>query len=440
MSATTLNTTLREQVRTTRDAAIKLAVLPTDVKNAALAAIADAVEARSDEILGANQQDLAAAAVMVEGGSLSAAAYARLKLTPDKIATMAAGVRDVMRLADPVGELHWSRELDTGLVLHRKSTPLGVLGIIFESRPDAVTQISSLALKTGNGVVLKGGKEAVNSCRMLVQVIHSALAANGISTASVTLLTTREETRALLALDDLVDLVIPRGSNSFVRYVQDNTKIPVLGHADGICHAFVDRAVDFAKAVPLVVDSKVNYPAACNALETLLVHADVAAEFLPKVLTALQAEGVEVRGCDRSQAITNMPAATDSDWETEYGELVLSVKVVDSLANALTHIETYGSRHTEAIFTEDSATAEKFMNSVDAAGVFHNASTRFSDGFRYGFGAEVGISTQKLPPRGPVGMEGLVTYKYLLEGDGHIVATYSGSDAKPFTLRDLPLS
>ncbi|MEM8717138.1 MAG: glutamate-5-semialdehyde dehydrogenase [Cyanobacteria bacterium P01_G01_bin.4] len=439
MSATTLNTTLREQVRATRQAALKLAVLPTDVKNAALAAIADAVETRTDEILAANQQDLAAAAVMVEEGSLSAATYARLKLTPDKIATMAAGVRDVMRLADPVGELHWSRELDTGLVLHRKSTPLGVLGIIFESRPDAVTQISSLALKTGNGVVLKGGKEAVNSCRMLVKVIHSALEAQGIPTASVTLLTTREETRALLALDDLVDLVIPRGSNSFVRYVQDNTKIPVLGHADGICHAFVDRAADLVKAVPLVVDSKVNYPAACNALETLLVHADVAEQFLPQVLTALNAVGVEVRGCERSRAIADMPAATNSDWETEYGELVLSVKVVDSLTDALAHIETYGSRHTEAILTEDTATAEEFMNSVDAAGVFHNASTRFSDGFRYGFGAEVGISTQKLPPRGPVGMEGLVTYKYLLEGDGHIVATYSGSDAKPFTHRDVPL-
>ena len=439
MSATTLNTSLREQVRATRQAALKLAVLPTDVKNAALAAIADAVETRADEILAANQQDLAAAAVMVEEGSLSAAAFARLKLTPDKIATMAAGVRDVMRLADPVGERHWSRELDTGLVLHRKSTPLGVLGIIFESRPDAVTQISSLALKTGNGVVLKGGKEAVNSCRMLVQVIHSALEAQGIPAASVTLLTTREETRALLALDDLVDLVIPRGSNSFVRYVQDNTKIPVLGHADGICHAFVDRAANLTKAVPLVVDSKVNYPAACNALETLLVHADVAEQFLPQVMDALHPEGVEVRGCDRSRAIADMSAATNSDWETEYGDLVLSVKVVDSLTDTLAHIETYGSRHTEAIFTEDAATAVEFMNSVDAAGVFHNASTRFSDGFRYGFGAEVGISTQKLPPRGPVGMEGLVTYKYLLEGDGHIVATYSGSDAKPFTHRDLPL-
>ena len=374
---------------------------------------------------------------MVTEGSLSAAAYARLKLTPNKIVTMAAGVRDVMRLADPVGKLHWSRELDQGLVLHRKSTPLGVLGIIFESRPDAVTQISSLALKTGNGVVLKGGKEAVNSCRMLVEVIHSALEVRGIPTASVSLLTTREETQALLALDDLVDLVIPRGSNSFVRYVQDNTKIPVLGHADGICHAFVDRSADLAKAVPLIVDSKVNYPAACNALETLLVHADVAAEFMPRVLNALQAEGVEVRGCDRSRAIVEMVPACDVDWETEYGDLVLSVKVVDSMADAIAHIEEYGSRHTEAIVTEDAAAAQDFMNSVDAAGVFHNASTRFSDGFRYGFGAEVGISTQKLPPRGPVGMEGLVTYKYLLEGDGHIVATYSGTDARSFTHRDL---
>ena len=437
MSATTVNTTLREQVQATRQAALKLAVLSTETKNAALAAIADAVDARKEEILAANQQDLEAASVMVSEGSLSAAAFARLKLTPDKISTMSAGVRDVMKLDDPVGALHWSRELDTGLVLHRKSTPLGVLGIIFESRPDAVTQISSLALKTGNGVVLKGGKEAVNSCRMLVEVIHSALETQGIPTASVSLLTTREETRALLALDDLVDLVIPRGSNAFVRYVQDNTKIPVLGHADGICHAYIDRAADLAKAVPLVVDSKVNYPAACNALETLLVHAEVADEFLPQALTALQAEGVELRGCDRSRAIADMVPATDADWETEYGDLVLSVKVVESMAEAIAHIEQYGSRHTEAIVTEDTTAAETFLNGVDAAGVFHNASTRFSDGFRYGFGAEVGISTQKLPPRGPVGMEGLVTYKYLLEGDGHIVATYSGADARSFTHRDL---
>ena len=438
MSATSaLNISLREQVQATRQAALHLAVLPTDVKNAALDAIATALEARSEDILAANALDLAAASKMVAQGTLSAAAYARLKLTPTKIAGMAAAVRDVMRLEDPVGRQQWARELDEGLILRRKSTPLGVLGIIFESRPDAVTQISSLALKTGNGVVLKGGKEAVNSCRMLVDVIHSALEVQGIPTASVTLLTTREETRALLELDDLVDLIIPRGSNAFVRFVQDNTKIPVLGHADGICHLYVDSAADLAKAVALAVDSKVNYPAACNALETLLVHADIAAAFLPQVVSALQAVSVEVRGCDRTRAAIDVVAASDADWETEYGDLVLAVKVVDSFDEAIAHIETYGSRHTEAIATEDETVAETFLNAVDAAGVFHNASTRFSDGFRYGFGAEVGISTQKLPPRGPVGMEGLVTYKYFLEGDGHIVATYSGADARPFTHRNL---
>ncbi|WP_369791889.1 glutamate-5-semialdehyde dehydrogenase [Synechococcus sp. PCC 7336] len=433
-----LDLPLREQVQATRQAALRLALLPTEIKNTALEAIAAAVETRTDEILAANAKDLAAASDMLAKGALTAAAYARLKLTPDKIGTMAAGVRDVMKLTDPVGQVQWSRELDEGLILHRKTAPLGVLGIIFESRPDAVTQISSLALKTGNGVVLKGGKEAVNSCRMLVEVIHAALESRGIPTAAVSLLTTREETRALLALDDLVDLVIPRGSNAFVRYVQDNTKIPVLGHADGICHLYVDRTADIDKAISLTVDSKVDYPAACNALETLLVHEEIAADFLPRAVAALQAKQVEVRGCDRARALAEMSAAGEIDWATEYGDLVLAVKLVDSLDEAIAHIEQYGSRHTEAIVAEDGATAEQFMNAVDAAGVFHNASTRFSDGFRYGFGAEVGISTQKLPPRGPVGMEGLVTYKYLLEGDGHIVASYSGPNARRFTHRELP--
>jgi glutamate-5-semialdehyde dehydrogenase len=425
-------------VQATRQAALQLALLPTEVKNAALEAISNALDARTDEIQAANAEDLAAAAEMVAAGTLSAAAYARLKLTENKVKGMAAGVRDVMRLADPVGVVQWSRELDDGLILHRRTTPIGVLGIIFESRPDAVTQITALALKTGNGVVLKGGKEAIHSCRTLVRVIHDAIASLAqIPPIAIHLLTTREEIRELLDLDDLVDLVIPRGSNSFVRFVQDNTKIPVLGHADGICHLYVDRAADLEQAVSLTVDSKVQYPAACNALETLLVHADVAQEFLPNVVAALQAQQVEVRGCDRTCAVVDVNPATEADWSTEYGDLVLSIRVVDSLPAAIAHIETYGSRHTEAIATEDADTARQFLDSVDAAGVFHNASTRFSDGFRYGFGAEVGISTQKLPPRGPVGMEGLVTYKYLLEGNGHIVATYSGDNARPFTHRDL---
>jgi glutamate-5-semialdehyde dehydrogenase len=250
-------------------------------------------------------------------------------------------------------------------------------------------------------------------------------------------LTTREETLELLKLDQYVDLIIPRGSNSFVRFVQENTRIPVLGHADGICHLYVDQAADVAKAVEIAIDAKTQYAAACNAIETLLVHQAIAQEFLLEAVTRLQAKNVELRGDQRTCEILNIPAATEADWSTEYSDLVLAIKVVDSLEQAITHINTYGSRHTEAIVTENPQTAATFMAQVDAAGVYHNCSTRFADGFRYGFGAEVGISTQKMPPRGPVGLEGLVTYKYQLVGDGHIAATYSGSGAKPFTHRDL---
>ena len=251
-------------------------------------------------------------------------------------------------------------------------------------------------------------------------------------------LTTREETRALLALEGYVDLIIPRGSNAFVRFVQDHTRIPVLGHADGICHLYVDQAADVAKAIAIAVDAKVGYPSACNAIETLLVHRAIAAQFLPLAAAALQAQGVELRGDQAAQTrLPTIAAATAEDWATEYSDLILAVKVVDSLTDAMGHIETYGSRHTEAIATEDAQTAETFRSQVNAAGVYHNCSTRFADGFRYGFGAEVGISTQTMPPRGPVGLEGLVTYKYHLVGDGHIVATYSGAAAKPFTHQDL---
>ncbi len=323
------------------------------------------------------------------------------------------------------------------MVLQRTACPLGVLGVIFEARPDAVIQIASLAVKSGNGVILKGGKEAVRSCEALVEAIHQGLAQVGLDPAIVRLLTTREETLELLKLEESVDLIIPRGSNSFVRFVQDNTRIPVLGHAEGICHLYIDQAADLAKAVLITVDSKTQYPSACNTIETLLVHQSIATDFLPQIAEALQAQEVELRGDDRTCSILNISAATEADWATEYSDLILSIKVVDTLNEAIDHINTYGSRHTEAIVTEDAQAAAQFMAQVDAAGTFHNCSTRFADGFRYGFGAEVGISTQKLPPRGPVGLEGLVTYKYQLAGDGHIVATYSGSNAKSFTHRDL---
>ena len=420
--------------QSTRAAAQQFASLPTADKNQAIAAIADALWAERETILQANAADCEAAIA----DNLAKPLYGRLKLDAVKLQGAIAGVRDVAKLPDPVGVVQIHRELDQGLELKRISSPLGVLGVIFESRPDAVMQISSLAVKSGNGVILKGGREAVRSCQAIVTAIRQGLTGVGLNQDAVQLLTTREETRALLALDGYVDLIIPRGSNAFVRFVQDNTRIPVLGHADGICHLYVDQTADLTKAIDIAVDAKVGYPSACNAIETLLVHRAIAAQFLPSVAQALQAQGVELRGDQAAQTLLpEIVAATAEDWATEYSDLILAVKVVDSLSDAMSHIETYGSRHTEAIVTEDAQAADTFRSQVNAAGVYHNCSTRFADGFRYGFGAEVGISTQTMPPRGPVGLEGLVTYKYHLVGDGHIVATYSGAAAKPFTHQDL---
>ncbi len=435
-------TELTTSIQRTRIAAIALAKLPSSVKNNALEAIATALEQQADKILAANQEDVAAAIA----NQLPNALIARLKLDANKLKGMIAGVRDVMRLADPIGDRQIHRELDQGLVLERLSCPLGVIGVIFEARPDAVTQIAALGIKSGNGVILKGGSEAIHSCEAIALVMREALAncqdLNAqVSPDVVQLLTTRAETIAILQMDKLIDLIIPRGSNQFVRYIQANTNIPVLGHADGVCHLFVDRTADLEQAVAIAVDSKTQYPAACNAIETLLIHQAIAPDFLPLVANALQSKGVELRGCDRSckiiNKIINIATATESDWSTEYCDLILAIKIVDSAPEAIAHITTYGSKHTEAIVTQDQAIADLFMSDIDAAGVYHNCSTRFADGFRYGFGAEVGISTNKMPPRGPVGLEGLVTYKYRLVGNGHVVADYAGANAKAFTHRDL---
>lgn len=424
---------LTEIAKQTRSAAQKLAVLSPQERNAALESIATALEQSAPAILAANEADCQAA----EKEGISNALYARLKLGETKLASAIAGVRDVAKLNDPVGAVQIHRELDEGLVLKRVTCPLGVLGIIFEARPEALIQITSLAIKSGNGVILKGGKEAIRSCTVLTEAIHKGLTQTQVSPTAVQLLTTREEIRALLELDQYVDLIIPRGSNSFVRYVQDNTRIPVLGHADGICHLYIDKAADMSKAVAITKDAKVGYPAACNAVETLLVNQEIAAKFLPEIGKVLQEIGVELRGDEKTREFLDIKPATVEDWQTEYSDLILSIKVVDSVEGAIAHINTYGSRHTDAIITEDYSTANIFLNQVNSAGVYHNCSTRFSDGFRYGFGAEVGISTQQMPPRGPVGLEGLVTYKYQLVGDGHIVATYSGENAKPFTHKDV---
>lgn len=412
---------------------MQLASASTQVKNEALEAIAKALEAATPEILAANIQDCQRA----EESGLANALYARLKLDGTKLAGAIAGVRSVASLEDPVGSVQLHRQLDDGLVLKRLSCPLGVLGVIFEARPDAVMQIAALAIKSGNGVLLKGGQEALYSCQALVKAIQQGLSQTDISADVVALLTSREETLELLNLDQYVNLIIPRGSNEFVRFVQEHTRIPVLGHAEGICHLYVDQAVDIPQAVEIAVDSKIQYPAACNAVETILVHDAIASQYLPPLISALQDHQVKVLGDAKTQAIVNVEPATEADWATEYGDLIVAIKVVESLDAGIAHINQYGSGHTDAIATTEPQTAALFMNQVDAAGVFHNCSTRFADGFRYGFGAEVGISTQRMPPRGPVGLEGLVTYKYQLQGQGQIVATYAGSDARPFTHKDL---
>ena len=425
---------LLQRAAAVRRSAMALGQLDDGARRAALVAMADALDAAQSAIVAANQADLAAAAA--EG--LADALVARLKLDANKLQSAIEGVRQVAQLADPIGVRQLHTELDNGLVLERLSVPLGVLGVIFEARPDAVMQIAALAIRSGNGALLKGGREAARSCAAIMAALKQGLATSAVDPAALELLTSREESLGLLKLDGLVDLIIPRGSNALVRFIQDNTRIPVLGHADGICHLFVDAAADPELALRVAIDSKTQYPAACNAIETLLVHKAIAPSFLPAAIAAFGATGVELRGDAAAMALGVSHAASDADWSSEYSDLILAVKVVSDLDEALEHIRRYGSRHTDAICTTDQATADRFLAAVDSAGVYLNCSTRFADGFRYGFGAEVGISTQTLPPRGPVGLEGLVTYRYRLRGEGHIAADYA-SGKRHFSHRPLPL-
>jgi len=417
-----------------RRAASGLAQSSDGERRAALLAMADALDTDRQAILAANRADLEAAA----SDGLAAPLVARLKLDAAKLDGAIEGVRQVAALDDPLGRRQLHTELDDALVLERLSVPLGVVGVIFEARPDALVQIASLAIRSGNGALLKGGREASRSFAAIHAALRRGLAASAVDPLALELLTSRSESLALLKLDGLVDLIIPRGSNQLVRFIQDHTRIPVLGHADGICHLYVDAAADLEQALRLALDSKTQYPAACNAIETLLVHRAVAGDFLGRAVAAFAAAGVELRGDPAACSLGVPLAATDDDWATEYSDLILSVRVVDDLEQALEHIRRYGSRHTDAICTTDPLAADRFLAAVDSAGVYLNCSTRFADGFRYGFGAEVGISTQTLPPRGPVGLEGLVTYRYRLRGQGHIAADYA-SGARIFSHRSLPL-
>jgi len=412
-----------------KSASIQLAAAETRAKNKALAEIVGALKQRSDEIISANKHDLSAA----EKNNLAAPLLKRLKFDQGKIAEVCAGIESLIKLDDPVGKTISATELDANLELYKVSCPIGVIGVVFESRPDALVQISTLCLKSGNAVLLKGGSEAAKTNRILADVISQAGGKAGLPMGWIHLLETRQDVAEMLALDEYIDLIIPRGSNQFVRYIMDNTTIPVLGHAEGICHVYVDGDADLDMAVNIVVDSKCQYVAVCNAAETLLVDDAIAKEFLPRIKTALEARNVELRGCPKTAAIIDVKPATEQDWSTEYLDYILSIKVVAGLDEAIEHVNRYGSRHTDAIVTADKEKAEKFMRLIDSANVFWNCSTRFSDGYRYGLGAEVGISTNKIHARGPVGLEGLVIYKWKLIGAGQIVADYCGPNAKKFT-------
>ena len=423
---------LLEKAEKVRLASIKISQTENQNRIKALNFMADYLEKNSKEILEANNADYSSA----EKKGISRALLSRLKLSKSKLNSGIEGVRKVGDLADPVNQIQIKRELSKGLILERKTVPIGVLGVIFESRPDAVMQISSLAIRSGNGVMLKGGSEANLTNTSIVKALQEGLNESGLDKNAICLLTSRKDSMAMLNLEKYINLIIPRGSNELVKFIQENTRIPVLGHADGICHLFIDIEANLEMALSVALDSKIQYPAACNAIETLLVHKDIAPAFLEKAIPLFNSNDVKLIGDKRSVELGLKYEASLEDWKTEYLDLILSIKIVDDLEEAITHIQKYSSKHTDGIITENSNTANKFMNVVDSAGVFHNCSTRFADGFRYGFGAEVGISTQTLPPRGPVGLEGLVTYKYFLKGDGNIVDDFSSGKAI-YTHKDL---
>lgn len=436
---------IENKVRSAKKSSIKLASISTDTKNQALEAMAEALDIHRRHIIEENTKDLENAKKLQEEGKLSQALVDRLKVSDNKIDGMIEGIKDVIQLNDPIGDTLNSIELDKQLELYQVSCPIGVIGVIFESRPDVVPQVMSLCLKSGNATIFKGGSEASHSNRAIFDVLINAIKnTESVPEDAFQLMETREEVMDVLKQDQYIDLLIPRGSNIFVKFIQDNTRIPVLGHSDGICHAFVDSNADRNIAYDVCYDSKVQYPAVCNAVETLLVHADIAGEFLPEMAKMYSNAGVKLC-CDEQSyeiienldSIKDLYRATEEDWRTEYNDLILSIKVVDSIESAVDHINNYGSHHTDVIITDDNENKKLFTSLVDSSSVMINASTRFADGFRYGKGAEVGISTNKIHARGPVGMEGLVIYKYILIGDGQKVSDYVGPEAKKFTHRNL---
>ena len=436
---------IRDDVKTMKMIAPALAASPVEARNEALDRMAAGLTANKDMIFAANAADLKRA----EEQGIAGAVMKRLRFDEGKLASVLDGLAGLAQLPDPVGKVQLFRELDEGLLLKRISCPIGVIGVIFEARPDALVQIASLCIKSGNCAVLKGGRETAETNRALFGIIKDAVREAGLPDGCLYQAEAHSEIDELLGCEGDVDLLIPRGSNKFVRYIMDHTKIPVMGHADGVCHIYIDKDADLDKAIPLIIDAKTQYAAACNAVETLLIDRALPADFFEKLTCALTEAGVALNGTEEARqrlaaagesdrSYVNYTVMDEDDFHKEYLEYALSLKFVDGVEEAVRHINRYGSHHTDAILTENDETAAYFLKMVDSAGVYRNCSTRFADGFRYGFGAEVGISTSKLHARGPVGLEGLMTYKYELSGDGHIVGDYA-SGKRTFHHRNLQI-
>lgn len=423
---------IKEEAKAVKLASPKMAGTNEEARNKALLEVVKQLKARQQEIFEANAMDLKQAEI----DKVAAPIIKRLKFDETKLRDVIAGIEDLVKLEDPLFKQDMHRQLDEGLTLYRETCPIGVIGVIFEARPDALIQISSLCIKSGNCVILKGGSETMNSNRVLFNIIYEAVIKSGMPENCMLQLEARSEITDLLTCNESVDLLIPRGSNAFVQYIMNNTKIPVMGHADGICHIYVDKEADFKKAIPIIIDAKTQYVSACNSVETLLIHKDIVDEFVPKLYEALKENNVELRGTEEIVKLTGCNQGTEEDNRKEYLDYIVSAKVVNSLDEAIEHINYFGSHHTDCIITENSETANEFMRYVDSAGVYQNCSTRFADGYRYGFGAEVGISTSKIHARGPVGLEGLVSYKYKLFGNGNVVDDYA-KGKKQFHFKDL---
>ncbi len=404
------NNKIIETAKKAHDAFLKTMNFKADVKNEALTKICEKLKENKDKIFSENKKDIESAKELLANGEINKAIFDRLKLDESKLNSLIKGLEDLIKLEDPINKILWQKELDQGLILKKIVTPIGVIGVIFEARPDCFIQISSLIIKSGNCAILKGGRECINTNKIFGEIVNCALLEAGFPQNSINLVYSRDDVKEMLKLDEYINLIIPRGGNNLVKYIKENTKIPVLGHASGICHIFVDENCDFENVKNIVIDAKTQYPSACNALETLLVHKNYC--YIDKLKEALLNSDIKI--------IEN-----PDNYSIEYSDKILSFKIVNSVDEAIEHINKYGSGHTDSILSDNQKNIEKFMNLVDSSSVMANCSTRFSDGFRYGFGAEVGISTNKTHARGPVGLEGLTIYKYLLYGSNNIVLPYA---------------